>query len=285
MIVSGTTGWRGHDHSRMFEHFVRDSGRFPEAVGSDSSPGSAIDIESKYDLAFSLHNSVKVTKGSSVGLADAIRFYENDRPFRFIIGIWDQTDAETKHIVEIREIIVTTETLRRLKGRVTLAEIKAIHTRYSAFPDGEAGRIAASAYAASTKKSLANRLGLVDLAFKGDRKKQRRLQLSITLETLTNAANDDPLYTHLGEVTTTVIREKIDYHGQALPLEMKSRPRTFPKQDESPQQPIGYEPVVNVPSREMVETAERKQEESRRVDDKARAASLRKIVSPQPVLI
>jgi hypothetical protein len=285
MIVKDAEAWKGHEHSIEFEHFVRDSGRFPDAIGSESSPGSAIDIEPKYDLAFSLHNSVKVTKGSTVGLADAIRFYENDRPFRFIIGIWKQFDEETKLIVEIREIVVTLRTLRRLKGSISLADIKAIHKQYASYPAGLAGQMAAQRYADSVKKSFSSKLGLVDLAFKGDKGAQRRLQLSIRLSTLTNAANDDPIYTHLGEVTKTVIRERADYHGQALPLEMKSRPRTFPGAIASPQAPISYAPVINVPTAQMVKDAESKRQDTLRVDDQARTASLLKIVSPQPALI
>lgn len=269
-------------HGKIFERFVRDSGRFPSAIGSRASPTDAIDINAGFDTELRLHTSVKVVGKGKIGLADAVRFYEIDRPIRFIIGHWKQVDPEMKHVTTIHELIVTPKTLARLHGRVSVEEIRAMQKAYAAFPAGPLGKKQADKAARSMMLAVGNRKGLVDLAFKSDGKTQRRLQLDIGLTCLINAVKDDPQYTHMGVTVRTYGESKREYYGSSLPLEIESTARRFSNPEASPQTSMDLEAIdrrVGDPSSAML-----KPRLYVRDDDRARASSLIGLDRAEPSL-
>jgi hypothetical protein len=223
------------DHGKALERVVRDSGRFPGAIGSKSSETDAIDIEARYDEVLDLYTSVKATGDGWIGLADAIRFYEIDRPFRIIAGEWKQTTPTMKTFPILHEMIVTMKTLTRMHDRIGLDRIREMHAEYASYEAGPIGKAEAKKAATRMTKQCAHLKGLVRLDFKGDDKGQRRLQLSVKLIALINAVKDDPNYVHKGLVVPTYLQERSWYHAVPLPIEVQSTVRRFSDPDMIPQ--------------------------------------------------
>jgi hypothetical protein len=259
-------------HGKIFERFIRDSGRFPSAIGSRASPTEAIDINAGFDSQLRLHTSIKIVGSGKIGLADAVRFYEIDRPFRFIVGRWRQVTPEYKHVTTIHELIVTPKTLARLHGRINARDVREMQEAYARFPAGPLGKKQADKAARSMMLAVGDRKGLVDLAFKSDGKTQRRLQLDIGLTCLINAVKDDPEYTHMGVTVRTYGESKREYYGSSLPLEIESTARRFSNPKASPQTSMDLEAIdqrVGDPSSAML-----KPRLYIRNDDRARKSSL-----------
>lgn len=277
------SGATSQQHGRVFERYVRDSGRFVDAINSKASSSEAIDINASFDKRLNLHTSVKVVGSGAIGLADAVRFYEIEGPFRMIIGHWKQVTPEIKHVTRVHEVIITAKTLKRLRGDITADEIRAMQEVYAAFPAGPVGKAAARKASERMMLGVGRRKGLVSLEFKADNKTQRRLQLSVRLKTLLNAVDDDKLYTQGGLTVPTREDHERGYYAFELPFEIESGRRQFSDPAASPQMSMDLGDVEQPTFDET--SALLKPRLYVRIDDRARAASLMAFSKAEPRLI
>ena len=136
----------------------------------------------KWDIPGKIPISVKcIGKTNALELSSAVRFWENEKPFLLIVGRWEQF-GNSKKIVSIDELMIDEHILRKLKGLLTLVELKEFNTKIVSFPAGKEGQKEGIAYAKKWKKEHSGKIGLITLTHKIDSKNQRRLQCNINYQ-------------------------------------------------------------------------------------------------------
>lgn len=174
-------------HGKRFEDFVKASGLFPGSADQSRSPTSGFDIEARFDRERGLPTSVKTTGNNVVALSDARRFFDTSGSYRMIVGKYRQV-ADRKEFAEIHEFILTAEALRHLQGSLTSQVVSDFHNGLllTEFPLG--AHAEARRWAREQRSLLAGRATQIILNPKIDSQSQRRLQCSVGLASLTDAA-------------------------------------------------------------------------------------------------
>ena len=187
---------------------------------------SAFDIEARFDKVLHLPTSVKVTGTDTVTLSDARRFWSISEPFRMFVGSYIQHTAQ-KEFHTIHEFIVHGAMLSALFGRITQAEVAAIHTGLGSgqFPRGKHKE--ARAWARASIARLVDQRGLVVLNPKIDSKTQRRLQCSASLRALQGLAEQFPTYAARRTTQASYTAHRDQLGRMALPVRLVSDQREF----------------------------------------------------------
>src|SRR3989344_4919316 len=124
----------------------------------------------KWDIPGKIPISIKcIGKTNALELSSAIRFWKNEKLFLLIVGRWEQID-NTKKIISIDELMIDEITLKKLKGTLTLNELKEFNSKIVSFPSGKEGQKEGIAYAKKWKKEHSNKIGLITLTHKIDSK-------------------------------------------------------------------------------------------------------------------
>jgi hypothetical protein len=133
----------------------------------------------KWDIPGELPISIKcIGEKNALELSSAIRLWETTSPFLLIVGRWKQM-KEFKKIISIDELFIDLELLKKLKGTLTLEELKGFNSKITSFPAGKEGQRAGIAYAKKWKRENARKIGVITITHKIDSKNQRRLQCNI----------------------------------------------------------------------------------------------------------
>lgn len=137
----------------------------------------------KWDIPGKIPISIKcIGKTNALELSSAVRFWENERPFLLIVGRWEQVGS-IKKIISIDEILINEEILKKLKGTLTLKELKNFNSNIISFPAGKDGQKEGIAYANKWKAENDYKIGLITITHKIDSKNQRRLQCNVNYQT------------------------------------------------------------------------------------------------------
>ena len=175
-------------HGKSYENYVKVA--FPGASDHNRLPSSSWDIEKEFDKQNSLSTSIKTTKNEIVGLADARKFWSIDEPYRLLIGTYKQNSG-IKTFQKLFEYRITIAEHSKILGNITFSEVEDFHNALSGFKLGLHRQ--ARTFAKFKKSSLKSR-SIVQLNPKIDSGMQRRLQCSITLNSLNGNVKDKYVY-------------------------------------------------------------------------------------------
>lgn len=216
-------------HGVEFENLIKISRMFAGAANVSRSGWESFDIEGACDPAFGLATSVKTAKGDWIGLADAERFCQIDRPWRLVHGPWVQETDEIKRYDVIHEMIIPLGAMKTIMGDLTPERALGWHNDIASFAAGEEGAAAARRRCAEIKAEIAGRHGLLRLDFKIDGRGQRRLQFSIRFSALVELLRHLPEYrAHRRSQPLHVVHDKA-FHQYPLPIRLISPPRRIEK--------------------------------------------------------
>lgn len=139
----------------------------------------AYNYTQKWDIPNSIPISVKfMGLKNALEFGSAVRIWEIDEPFILIIGRWKQTGFK-KTIASIDEITITKEMLNKMRGNISIEELKDFDKTIKAFPAGKIGQNEGIKFAKKWKNERKNKLGLLTITHKIDSKNQRRVQCNL----------------------------------------------------------------------------------------------------------
>jgi hypothetical protein len=164
-------------HGKIFENHLKSA--FPDSANNETHK-SQWDIEKEYNKIDNLPISIKTTGSNNINLADARRFWLIDKPYKLLIGKYTQ-DGCMKNFHTLYEFCITEEEHTKFLGNITYSEIENFHNILSSY--GKNLYVECRKYAKSNKK-LFERRSIVQLNPKIDAKTQRRLQCSITFNSI-----------------------------------------------------------------------------------------------------
>lgn len=123
------------------------------------------------------------------------------------------TGGFKKIIRSIDEIDITPEILKKMRGRISLEEIKNFDKKIKTFPVGKAGQKQGIEFARMWKTERKDRIGLLTITHKIDSKNQRRIQCNL------NYNNYVKLF---GQPS-----KKVEFRGHIFNQEIDHGPRKF----------------------------------------------------------
>lgn len=133
----------------------------------------------KWDVPGEIPTSVKfMGLTNALEFSSAVRIWEINEPFTLIVGRWKQAGGQKK-VVSIDKITITPEILKKMKGSITLDELKTFNDKVTKFPAGKNGQLEGIKFAKKWKKEKAGKMGLLTITHKIDSKSQRRLQCNL----------------------------------------------------------------------------------------------------------
>jgi len=139
----------------------------------------ATNYTQKWDIPGQLPISVKcMGEFNALEFSSAERMWEIDSDFLLIVARWRQT-GPIKIIISIDELLFNKAILKKLRGDITLNELRAFNNKIKSFPSGRAGQEAGSTFAKNWKRVNSHKMGLLNIAAKLDSKTQRRVQCNL----------------------------------------------------------------------------------------------------------
>lgn len=133
----------------------------------------------KWDIPGELPISVKcMGEYNALEFSSAERMWEIDDDFLLIVARWRQI-GPNKVITSIDELLFNEVILKKLRGNITLSELRIFNGKIKNFPPGRSGQEAGSAFAAQWKTANSHKMGLLNIAAKLDSKAQRRVQCNL----------------------------------------------------------------------------------------------------------
>lgn len=115
---------------------------------------------------------------NALEFGSAVRIWEINETFTLIVGRWEQIGLK-KIIRSIEEIDITLEILEKMRGDISLEEIKNFDKKIKTFPAGKVGQKQGIEFAKTWKAERKNKIGLLTITHKIDSKKQRRVQCNL----------------------------------------------------------------------------------------------------------
>lgn len=192
-------------HGKSFEDILKSS--FSGSADAKRSHTAKFDIEDKFDSEMGIPTSIKTMKTDNIGLSDARRFFENEEPFRMLVGKYSQ-QGKIKSLDTLYEFILDEKALNKIKGNLNFETVKQFHEEICSFKKGEHKE--ARVVAKKHKKELEETSpSLVKLNPKIDSKTQRRLQCSIALKDLISAVQPENIKTHTENFNSLCLPVKI----------------------------------------------------------------------------
>lgn len=157
-------------HGFTFENWIKDILGVKEL---------AYNYTQKWDIQGETPISVKcMGLTNALEFGSAVRIWEIDKAFTLVIGRWQQIGSK-KIIKSIDEIDIDSKILSKMRGNITLEELKDFDKNIKLFPPGKDGQKQGIEYAKKWKLERKSRLGLLTITHKIDSKSQRRIQCNI----------------------------------------------------------------------------------------------------------
>jgi len=203
-------------HGVVWEDVIKATRFFTGASNRTRSNTSIFDIESEFDRRGRLPTNIKSTKTATICLADARRFVSIECGYRMVVGCYTQ-EATTKSFTHVYEFIMTKEGHKALIGALTPDFVECFHNIISvkSLPNYADARLIASCI---NKVSFLTDLTDLSLNPKIDSKSQRRLQCSVSIDTMKKHS------------TWNEFRE--DYADLVLPFKIKSLARSSESEED-----------------------------------------------------
>lgn len=200
-------------HGKTIEDMIKSA--FQGSSDCSRSVSSRFDIEAAFDKERNLDTSIKASKKDNIEMADARRFFENQKPFRLLICRYVQKD-KMKVFSEIHEVFINEDILKYLKGDMPYDVVAEFHEQLKSFSIGQHRE--ARFFAKERKKELQNIYSSnIILNPKIDSGNQRRLQCSMSINEIYAAFPD----------CYTIHKE--NYKVLGLPISIFSESRKFNK--------------------------------------------------------
>lgn len=158
------------EHAFIFENWIK------KILGVEN---LATNYTQKWDIPGVVPISVKFMGiNNAVEFSSTVRIWEINEPFTLVLGRWKQVDSQ-KIVVSIDEITITLNDLEKMRGLITLQEIKDFDKKIKSFPAGKDGQKEGIEFAKKWKKDREDRMGLLTITHKIDSKNQRRIQCNL----------------------------------------------------------------------------------------------------------
>jgi len=133
----------------------------------------------KWDIPGETPISVKcMGLTNALEFGSTVRIWEINETFTIVVSRWKQV-RNKKTIKSIDEIDITPEILKKMRGDITLEEIKDFNNKIKSFPAGKDGQNKGITFAKKWKKDRKNKMGLLTITHKIDSKNQRRIQCNL----------------------------------------------------------------------------------------------------------
>lgn len=179
----------------------------------------AYNYTQKWDISGETPLSVKfMGLTNALEFGSTVRIWEIEESFTLVVGRWEQLGNE-KIVRSIDEITITSSILKRMKGQISLEEIKSFDEKIKKFPAGKKGQGEGIAFAKKWKDDRKDRIGLLTITHKIDSKNQRRIQCNLNYDN----------YVRLFGVPSM----KTIFRGHKFTQSINSPPRTFNKKDQN----------------------------------------------------
>lgn len=192
------------EHGFIFENWIK------QILNIDH---LASNYTQKWDIPGEFPISVKcMGEFNALEFSSAERMWEIDDDFLLIVARWKQIGSN-KVIISIDELLFNETILNKLRGDISLDELRAFNDRIKNFPPGRAGQEAGSEFAEQWKRINSHKMGLLNIAAKLDSKTQRRVQCNL------NYSNYVSLF---GEPSGN-----LTFRGHKFDQIIKSGPRNF----------------------------------------------------------
>lgn len=158
------------NHGFIFENWVK------EILGVKN---LAYNYTQKWDIQGKKPISVKcMGLKNALEFGSAVRIFEINEPFTIVIGRWKQF-GQNKIMQSIDEITIDLEILSKMRGEITLDELRDFDKKIKLFPPGKIGQQQGIEFAKKWKNEHKNKLGLLTITHKIDSKSQRRVQCNM----------------------------------------------------------------------------------------------------------
>jgi hypothetical protein len=139
----------------------------------------ASEYTQKWDVPGEEPVSVKLMgMTNALEFGSALRIWEIKENFIIVIGRWEQI-GNKKRIKSIDEIKITSAILKKMRGSITLEDIKLFDGEIKSFPAGKKGQKEGIEFAKKWKKDRADKIGLLTITHKIDSRNQRRIQCNL----------------------------------------------------------------------------------------------------------
>jgi hypothetical protein len=192
------------NHGFVFENWVKN------ILGVEK---LASNYTQKWDIPGETPVSVKcMGLTNALEFGSTVRIWEINETFTLVVGRWEQVGSK-KVIRSIDEIDITPEILIKMRGNITLEELRDFDKKIKSFPVGKDGQKSGIEYARKWKAERKDRMGLLTVTHKIDSKDQRRIQCNL------NYKNYIKLF---GKPS-----EKVEFRGQIFSHEIDHGPRRF----------------------------------------------------------
>lgn len=139
----------------------------------------AFNYTQKWDIPRETPISVKcMGLTNALEFGSAVRIWEINEIFTLVVGRWEQVGSK-KLIRSIDEIDITPEILTKMRGNISLEEIKELDKKIKTFLAGKVGQQQGIEFAKKWKSDRRDRMGLLTITHKIDSKNQRRIQCNL----------------------------------------------------------------------------------------------------------
>lgn len=149
---------------------------------------------------------------NALEFGSTVRIWKINEIFTIVVGRWKQVGGK-KIIKSIDEIEITPKILAKMRGDITLAEVKDFDKKIKSFTPGKDGQKKGIMFAKKWKVERKNRMGLLTITHKIDSKDQRRIQCNL------NYKNYVKLF---GQPS-----KKAEFRGHIFDQEIDHGPRKF----------------------------------------------------------
>jgi hypothetical protein len=151
---------------------------------------------------------------NALEFGSAVRIWEIYETFTLVIGRWKQVESK-KIVKSIDEIDIRPSDLKKMRGSISIEELKEFDKKIKSFPVGKDGQIKGIEFAKQWKEKRKDQMGLLTITHKIDSKKQRRVQCNL------NYANYVKLFSPPSM--------QIEFRGKSFDQGIDHGPRKFNK--------------------------------------------------------
>lgn len=179
----------------------------------------ATNYTQKWDIPGETPISVKfMGLKNALEFGSTVRIWEIDETFTLVIGRWEQM-GNKKLVRSIAEIDIRPDDLERMKGKLTLKEIREFDQKIKSFPAGKEGQKEGIKFAKKWKTDRKDKMGLLTITHKIDSKNQRRIQCNLNYNNYVKLFQEPPV--------------EIKFRGYEFNQEINHGPRTFNKNNQN----------------------------------------------------
>lgn len=173
----------------------------------------AYNYTQKWDIQGETPISVKcMGLTNALEFGSTVRIWEINETFTLVVGRWEQVGFK-KIMRSIDEIDITPEILKKMRGDISLEEIRNFDKKIKTFPAGKVGQKQGIEFARMWKAERKDRIGLLTITHKIDSKNQRRIQCNLNYNNYVKLFGQYP--------------KKVEFRGHVFDQEIDHGPRKF----------------------------------------------------------